>query len=96
MPQTSTTQDDYDDNGNKAQKFNVDNTPNGAHGNTTINGIDVQGRWFAEEEEDIGGVTKRPHLPKLMKDLAEYILSDECESITVLAGAGMSRASGSE
>ena len=70
--------------------------PDGAHGNTTANGIDAQGRWFAEEEEDVGGVTKHPHLPKSMKELAEYILSDECESITVLAGAGMSWGSGSE
>jgi len=37
---------------------------------------------------------KHPHLPKSMKELAEYILSDNCKSIIVLAGAGMSRASG--
>lgn len=37
-----------------------------------------------------------PYLPTSMKDLAEFIKSDDCQSIVILAGAGMSRASGSK
>lgn len=37
-----------------------------------------------------------PHLPNSMSDLAAYIKSEKCKSIVILAGAGMSRASGSK
>ncbi len=40
--------------------------------------------------------TPHPYLPKSLRDLANYIKSDECQSIVILAGAGMSRASGSK
>ena len=48
------------------------------------------------DEHGFRGGGKHPHLPKSMKELAEFILSDHCESIVVLTGAGMSRASGSK
>jgi len=38
--------------------------------------------------------TKHPHKPRSNADLAKFILSDDCQSIVILAGAGMSRASG--
>ena len=44
-----------------------------------------------EEEED-----PHPHLPKSISDLAKFIKSDDCQNIIILAGAGMSRASGSK
>ena len=37
-----------------------------------------------------------PYLPISMKDLAGFIKSDDCQSIVILAGAGMSRSSGSK
>jgi len=40
--------------------------------------------------------TPHPYLPKSLKDLAKFIKSDDCGSIVILAGAGMSRSSGSE
>jgi len=39
---------------------------------------------------------KHPYLPKTLGDLADFIKSDDCQSIIILAGAGMSRASGSK
>ncbi len=50
------------------------------------------------EEQD--GCSRRnmmhPYLPRSMEDLAKFIKSNECKSILILAGAGMSRASGSK
>ena len=41
-------------------------------------------------------VVPHPNLPKSIKDLAAFIKSDQCQSIIVLSGAGMSRSSGSK
>ena len=37
---------------------------------------------------------RNPNVPTSLKDLAQFIKSDTCQSIIVLAGAGMSLASG--
>lgn len=41
-------------------------------------------------------VVSHPNLPSSMKGLADFIKSDQCRSIIVLSGAGMSRSSGSK
>lgn len=57
-------------------------------------GSDEQEEYVDDAVSAKGGKEQNPNLPKSMKELAEFILSDDCESIVVLAGAGMSRASG--
>ena len=48
------------------------------------------------EEDEIASENFHPYLPETLNDLAKFIQSDDCQSIIILAGAGMSRASGSE
>jgi len=50
--------------------------------------------YDSSDEEDT--IPRHPFLPTNLKDLAQFILSDKCKNIAVLAGAGMSRASGSK
>lgn len=47
---------------------------------------------FGDDEEEVVPPFGEP--PRSLKDVAKFILSDECQSIAILAGAGMSVASG--
>jgi len=57
-------------------------------------GTDEKEEYIGDSISAFGMKKNNPHLPKSMKELADFILSDDCKSIVVLAGAGMSRASG--
>jgi len=49
-----------------------------------------------DSADDECTISRHPYLPTNLRELATFILSDACKSIAVLAGAGMSRASGSK
>ena len=52
----------------------------------------MQGDGVEEEDEEVEYPFDSP--PKSLQDVANFIQSDRCQSIVVLAGAGMSVASG--